>query len=1048
MGCGKTPDIEFDVFHHVDCEVTSSLLAMPVPLNQIRIALAVILGMVCLRTRATAADLEFFEKNVRPVLVERCFKCHSSQAEKLKGGLFLDSREGLLKGGDEGPAVVPGVPEKSRLVEAISYGNVDFQMPPKGKLPEEQIKALTAWVKMGAPWPLTEKSESKALVSSFDLRKRKSEHWAWQPLRKEVPSLSAGDSWSKNAIDRFILAKLQSAGLSPAAAAEKRVLIRRATFDLTGLPPTIPELNAFMADASPEAFEKVVDRLLDSPQFGERWGRHWLDLVRYAETMGHEFDYPIPFAWRYRDYVIRAFNLDLPYKKFVTEHIAGDLIVPPRTDPATGLNESILGTSFFWLSQQSHSPVDIKAAQATLIENQIDVLGKAFLGMTVACARCHDHKFDAISSKDYYALYGVLESSHFTFAPIDSPASLRRAIEPLISLKRDLKEQIAGAWLDQAAHLTNVTIPLRMIAAADPEKGVVLFSDFSAGKSDEWFRTGEAFERIGPGELILTSRSNQPVRLSERAALRSDSLSRRLQGAARSPTFTIDHDYIHIYAGGGNSRINLVIDNFNLIRSPIYGGLKAALTESKAKWITFEVKTWKGHRACIELSDFALSDPADERSYGPDGYLFAEKVYFSDEKDLPETKKGTTDPKSESEPISGAELREAIERWGKNAFSEQDAEMLAGLLAENILKLPDTEEFQKTVAEYAAAEKVVPEPSLASVMAEGNGADENLFIRGNPKSLGEKVERRFLEACGTGASFKQGSGRMELAEALTDPANPLPSRVAANWAWHHLFGRGLVASVDNFGVLGERPSHSELLDWLALRFQEEGGSFKKLIREIMLSATYQMSSTSRDKLIEEKDPDNRLLHKARVRRLEAEAIRDSMLAISASLNLSQFGPPVPVYLTAFMDGRGKPGNSGPLDGAGRRTIYLEVRRNFLNPMMLAFDYPMPASTVGRRSESNVPAQALTLLNDPFIINQAENWAKSSFKKYPDLKPEERIRNFYLAAFARPPESNETADAVAFLAGQERLNGSGEPAEKSWTDLCHVLFNVKEFIFLN
>ncbi|HTL18308.1 MAG TPA: DUF1549 domain-containing protein, partial [Patescibacteria group bacterium] len=340
-----------------------------------------ILALLAFESRkASAAEgIEFFEQKIRPVLVERCYPCHSAHSEKLKGGLHLDSREGALKGGDTRAAIVPGEPEKSLLVEAIRYENPDLQMPPKKKLPEASIVDFVSWIKLGAPWPEEATQTNVAKTTIFDLEKRRQQHWSWRPIKPVRPPTVQNTNWPASPVDQFILARLEQSKLKPAPSADKRTLIRRACFDLVGLPPTPRDVEAFLNDSSPSAFENVVDRLLASPQFGERWARHWLDLVRYADTLGHEFDYPISNAWRYRDYVIRAFNCDLPYNRFVIEQIAGDLLENPRRNLSGG-NESVIGTGFFWLGQRSHSPVDVRQEEAEVVDNQIDVMAKTFLG--------------------------------------------------------------------------------------------------------------------------------------------------------------------------------------------------------------------------------------------------------------------------------------------------------------------------------------------------------------------------------------------------------------------------------------------------------------------------------------------------------------------------------------------------------------------------------------------------------------------------------------------------------------------------------------------
>jgi hypothetical protein len=378
-------------------------------------------------TRADPTAIEFFEKSIRPLLSARCHGCHGPA--KQKGGLRLDSRAAILEGGGSGPAVVPGDARASLLIDAVNYGEA-VQMPPKSKLPETEIAALERWVEMGAPWghDVSSSGGSKADPSDFrTLLRERARFWSFQPLRRVSPPAPVdATGWTRSPIDRFILAGLSRHGLTPAPEASRRTLIRRLTFDLTGLPPSSAEVDAFLSDRSPDAYDRLVDRLLASPHYGERWGRHWLDLVRYAETAGHEFDYEIPYAFRYRDYVIRSLNADLPYDNFLVEHLAGDLMERPRRHPVERFNESIIATGFLYLGEGTHSPVDVREEEMRRVDNQIDVISKAFLGLTVACARCHDHKFDPIASRDYYALAGFLHSSRYQQAFIDPPERVGR----------------------------------------------------------------------------------------------------------------------------------------------------------------------------------------------------------------------------------------------------------------------------------------------------------------------------------------------------------------------------------------------------------------------------------------------------------------------------------------------------------------------------------------------------------------------------------------------------------------------------------------------
>ncbi len=394
------------------------------------------------------AGVQFFETKVRPLLSEQCYKCHSTTATKLKGNLYLDRRDGLLKGGDNGPAIVPGQPQSGKLVEALSWSNVDLQMPPKHKLSDGQIADIKHWISLGAPWPASDDAKPVANVKIFDLQKRKASHWCWQPIRVQDPPSVKNTAWARTPIDHFILAKIEAKGLQPAPAADRHVLIRRAYFDLIGLPPTPDEVRAFENDPSPDAFAKVVDHLLASDHFGERWARHWMDLVRYAETRGHEFEPLIPNAWQYRDYLIRAFNADVPYNQFVTEHIAGDLLPHPRLNAAGGFNESILGTGFWFLGEEVHSPVDIRQDEADRMNNRVDTMTKAFCGLTVGCARCHDHKFDAISQKDFYALNGYLLSAGYRQAPFKSMEQNHRVAVELDKLRSESRPKLLTALLE------------------------------------------------------------------------------------------------------------------------------------------------------------------------------------------------------------------------------------------------------------------------------------------------------------------------------------------------------------------------------------------------------------------------------------------------------------------------------------------------------------------------------------------------------------------------------------------------------------------------
>ncbi|MGO9914582.1 MAG: PSD1 and planctomycete cytochrome C domain-containing protein [Isosphaeraceae bacterium] len=1042
---------------------------------------------------ADPAAVEFFEKSVRPILAARCQGCHGPS--KQKGGLRLDGRAAVLAGGSTGPAVVPGNTKESLLVDAINYGET-YQMPPKSKLADGEIATLTEWVRRGAPWGVETRRGPAVTTSVSDSSKperlsksqlqERALYWCFQPIRRATPPAPSANhrAWPRNPIDRFVLAALEERGLAPAPEADKRVLIRRLSFDLTGLPPAPAEIEAFLADQSPDAYEKLVERLLASPHYGERWARHWLDLVRFAETAGHEFDYDIPGAFRYRDYVIRALNADLPYHRFVIEQIAGDLLERPRWNPSGGFNESILGTAFYFLGEGTHSPVDVREEEMRRIDNQIDVLSKTFLGLTVACARCHDHKFDPITSQDYYALAGFLHSSRIQQAFVDSPDRLATDLRRLCGLKeslraglRDAREHLPAATLKQVAAVLAANLEHTSPAGAFPEwnrrpKGAVagqpveadvslerltdstdvtavalgppgpnsrgktiVFEDFNRDSYSGWFVTGSAFgerpSRAGDFRLDFRGPTARlvPVRAGQ---AHSGLLAERLSGVLRSRSFRIQTRYIHHLVAGRGGRINVVVDNYEKIRDPIYGGLTVRVDHgNELRWVTQDVGMWLGHTAYLEIADGAAVDFAGVNSRLDDGlgYIAVDEIRMSNTA-APASASGGPDGSSQALDLDAliAALRPA---------APARADRLAAVLNE-----------------AREIEARLPEPMLALAVADGSGLDEHIHIRGSHKNLGEVVPRRFLEVLGGSDSSlgETGSGRLELAHRMVDPtANPLIARVLVNRLWKHLFGEGIVKSTDNFGAMGQKPTHPELLDWLSSELMAGGWSIKAMQRLLVYSSTYRMSSAPRD-AGERLDPTNTYLHRMNVRRLEAEAIRDAILSVSGRLVPALYGPAVPVHLTSFMDGRGRPALSGPPDGDGRRSIYLNVRRNFLDPMLLAFDAPVPFSTMGRRNVSNVPAQALALLNDPLVISQAKLWAERALA-ISGQTPRARIDDLYMTAFGRPASDQEARASLAFVDAQTQARNSdarktADPAILAWADLCHVLMNVKAFIFID
>ncbi len=1017
--------------------------------------------------------VEFFEKKVRPLLVTQCFSCHGTEIKTPMGGMRLNSRAALLRGGTHGAAIVPGNPDNSLIIKAVKHSAGVVSMPPTGKLTTEQITLLSDWIRDGATYPETKKANANA-VKAFDLKARMS-HWAWQPIRRVAPPIVKESAWARNPIDAFVRAKLDAKGFKPNPAADRRTLLRRVTFDLTGLPPTPDEINAFLADKSPNAYEKVVDRLLASPHYGERWARHWMDLVRYSETDGHEFDFEKPGAFQYRDYLIRAFNADVPYRQFVLEHVAGDLLPTPRRNPKTGWNESTIGTAFWWFGEGKHSPVDLKVDEAERIDNQIDVFSKTFLGLGVACARCHDHKFDAISTKDYYALSGYLKSSRYQVADILPPLTDARKAE-LKTAMMTLQESAAKFYAPQ---VPNIALPADFVLApvanempeafrkrreervialrkkeADAKAALAkttTIADFALRDTfAKWSRTGDAFELSPTRDVNLRfdpEKGEKVMGVFGSGLAYSAALSDGLSGGLRSESFFLAKKNLRLRVAGRGGKIKLVNEGFKRNQYPIYCGLTLNVnTADRFQWLSMNVSKWVGNRAYIEFLDNGA------------GYLAAEKIVATDGIAPPDAPNSLLlsaldDPKLTNFDDYTAEMKSVLSQvalvWKNGTLAQvENSRPTADALDLLLPKLPAAPEIAALTAPVREIAKQIPAPVGVVAMTDGTAENDSVHLRGSVKVLGSLVPRRFLEGCkGTLITPPtEGSGRLSLAFQMTETSNPLLARVIVNRLWHHHFGRGIVATPDDFGLLGERPSNPELLDYLASELIRQKWSLKKLHRQILLSQTYRQSSKHADAKTEERDPLNLTLHRMPVRRLEAEAIRDSVLAVSGRLDRTLYGASVMPYLTEFMEGRGRPAASGPLDGAGRRSLYVSVRRNFLTPFFLAFDYPIPFSTMGRRTVSNVPAQALALMNNPFVTEMAKFWANSLVKS--PLSPEQRIETMYETAFGRLPSIAEKQDALQFLTAQSKVYAATDPNDaRVWADLCHVLFNVKEFILI-
>lgn len=983
-------------------------------------------------TQPSATQLEFFEKKVRPLLTEHCYSCHSVSADKLQAGLLMDSRAALLEGGDSGAAMAPGDVDGSLLIEAVRYES--YEMPPNGKLPADDIETLERWVKMGAPWPEEAPPIAQDDAPSFMLQQRKADHWVWQPIKlPRVPTL-ANSAWPRDDVDRFVMARLEAAGLKPAGDADRSALLRRLYFDLTGLPPSLKQSADFLNDTSADATARLVDQLLDSPQFGERWGRHWLDLVRYAESRGHEFDNDSPNAFQYRDYIIRALNADVPYDQLVREHIAGDLLTSPRLHPEIGFNESILGTGFWFLGEWVHSPVDIRKDEADRFDNMIDVMSKTFLGVTVSCARCHDHKFDAISTADYYSLSGFLQGSDYRQVRFESIENNRRVAKSLAALdtryQKQIKRKLADAGLTiQTANPADSDAPDS--DAPDSDAGKCIVVDYGTLPKSDYLQDGYIFgskpRQAGDAYLDLAKKT-PALQFAERPAAVSDSFWDGLESISekgiqnksklaaiprsgrtlRTPTFTLTGGDVACRIKG-SGHVVACVDSHRMVAGPLHGQTVVPIKPS-TQWVQLKLQRYIGHRIHLEFT------PAENDQL---------EVFYV----VQGASKDARDQLA---------LREDASTKQAATFADQAREVLG-------------KEARRIAAAWAREraklkKQVMRRSRLAIAMMDGTGEDGHILIRGNASKPGEIEPRHFLTAITGDSPIKidSGSGRLELAAQINAVDNPLTSRVIVNRIWHYLMGRGIVPTTDDFGVLGQRPTHPDLLDHLSLKFVDDGKSIKKLIRRIVLSRSYQMSSNPDSGAIA-KDPKNLLWHHRPPKRLEGEIIRDSLLFLAGEIDLKQFGEPIPVHLTSFMDGRGRPRASGPQDGAGRRSIYVAIRRNFLSPFMMTFDSPTPFSTMGRRNTSNVPAQSLILMNDPFVIDQAKNWAARMVELHASI--DSRIVEMYRSAFARPPTESENAVANAFLKTQAAKRNVGLDDDQLWSDFAHALINTKEFVFV-
>ncbi len=1007
-----------------------------------------------LRAAEPAGNIEFFEARIRPVLVEQCYSCHNS-VKTAKGGLALDDRASLLKGGTEGVVVVAGKPEKSRLIAVLKHELDGKAMPKNGpKLDKGVIADFEKWIALGMPdprdQPPTAEELTKATSWETTLEARK-KWWSFQPIRDPAPPESA---WSKHPVDRFIAAKLKENKLELGTAADATTLIRRLYFTLVGLPPTPADVERWTAKLKSESgYEELVDHLLGTPQFGEHWARHWMDWTRYADSHGSEGDPEIVGAWHYRDYLIRALNADVPYDRLVREHVAGDLLKAPRIDKKLQLNESAIGTAHWRMVFHGFAPTDPLEEKVRFIDDQINTFSKAFLGLTVSCARCHDHKFDPISHKDYYALFGVLASNRPGRIAVDSPEKLAKNQAELTALKVKIRDALGDAWLAgvgdafEAANNSGSILKLvRELKAVDgdaekfkavldrhrmesekdrraiarPTANALKRWDLAdANDAATWFRVGGA-TRSANAEFAVATDGDRALAGVYPPGIYSHGLSTKHAARLESPPvkLTADSELWVRVIGDGGATLRYVVQDYPRDGTvfPVH-----RLTP-QWHWQRFDLTYWTGDEIHIELAasrDAPLMAGDSDRSwFGIREARIVKKGTFQPPLDTIDWRAPLDSAFAQKTPNSSAEAAEAyasaisaaVREWKSGRGSPTTAALLAKCLEEGLLsnKLAELKTVKPLIEAYRKLEAEIAVPTRVPGLMEGIVRNQPLLDRGDHKRPKAEVPRRFLEAIDPTPYTGAGSGRLQLAEDMLSDKNPLTKRVIVNRLWHHTFGRGLVPTPDNFGRLGVEPTHPELLDFLATRFVKQGWSIKETLRFLVTSKTWQLASKPTE-VARRLDPDNRWFSHAPLRRLEAEAIRDSLLAVGGSLDRDLYGAPVG-------------GDSN------RRSLYVRVQRTALDPFLRAFDFPEPFSAVGRRDVTNLPAQALTLLNDPRVATLADHWAGQILADPKLTNDEWRIQGMFRAALGRPAGAVETSHLLDYNA--EMRTGHRELAKRT------------------
>ncbi|HEX7375915.1 MAG TPA: DUF1553 domain-containing protein [Pirellulales bacterium] len=914
----------------------------------------------------SARQIEFFEARIRPVLVKHCFECHGGGPRQTQGGLRLDSFAGWSVGGDSGPAIVPGKPAESLLFSAVDYNDSGLQMPPRGKLPQAIIDDLRAWIQDGAADP----RESPAAKENSSTAVTADEHWAYQPVTTAAPPDVSDRSWPENEIDRFILKKLDSAGMKPAADASPAALVRRLYFALVGLPPTPEEIDSFLADSSEEAYRRWVDRLLASPRFGERWARHWLDVARFGESLtlrGMVYQE----AWRYRDFVVHAFNRDLPYNEFIRVQVAGDLL------PYSSLEERrehLVATTFLTMGNINLEEQDKAQLRMDAVDEQLDTIGKAILAQTIGCARCHDHKFDPIPTRDYYALAGILRSTKtLEHANVSAWLEMPLPLEPA-------EEEVVARHEARVAALTErikVARGNRLAVIAPASLPGLIVDDRDAKQVGQWQRSQYSGAYIGDGYVHDQNAEKGSKTLTFLPEL----------------TKAGEYEVRLAYTAGGNRATNVPITVFSAD-----GEKTLTINERNEPPLDGRFVSLGHFHFELNGQGFVLVANA-----GTDGHVIVDAVQFL-----------------------------AVDGAADDAANEVAA--AGGSLSAPPSVKEDVKQLEAELKRLKAAGPA--RPKYMTVVDERETGDTSVHIRGSVHNLGAAVPRGFLQAVGHGPAspLPAGqSGRRELADWLVADDNPLTARVMANRLWHWLFGAGLVRTTDNFGSAGEAPSHPELLDHLADELVRDGWSVKRLVRRIVLSHTFRLSAAAGER--GGVDPENRLLAQAPRRRLDAECLRDTLLAVSGQLEPCPGGKTLRAGVAA---------DYGYQHTEHCRSVYVPVLRNALPEIFKAFDFADPSMVSGERTESTTPQQALFFMNDPFVLACARQ-AAARLLAVAGLDDERRVELSCRQAFGRLPSAGEKRVALEFI---QAARAGGVSEIDAWSHYWQTLFASLDFRYLD